>query len=272
MTISVLMSTYYRENPDYLDAAMKSIWTEQTRKPDQIVLVEDGPLTQQLDVVVEKWKNAIGASFTVVANNQNKGLSYALNDGLAYCKGDVVVRMDTDDLAYPARIEEEVRCLDEHPDISVVGSWIVEFVDSTDNVVSIKKAPETSEQIFRFGKKRNPVNHPSVAFRKDVIVNNGGYPHFYLFEDYCLWVTLLSKGVRFYNIQKPLLWFRVSKDMYARRGGMKYAMSELKVQRYIHQIGYITFYEMVRNCCMRSLGRLIPNSLRGYIYKKLLRE
>lgn len=271
MTTSVLMSTYIKEKPKYLDAAMKSIWTDQTCKPDQIVLVEDGVLTKELYDIIEKWRLDIGHAFCVVKNKQNQGLAKALNDGLRLCTGDIIIRMDTDDIAMPTRIEEQMNFLETHKNIQVVGAWIQEFIDSTDHVVSIRKTPETPDQIFRGAKTRNPMNHPTVAFRKDIVTLNGGYTHFLLFEDYCLWVQLLMKGVQFYNIQKPLLYFRISKDLYARRGGYIYAMSEIKLQRYFCKIGFISRIEMLKNCTVRFLGRFIPNDVRGFIYKRFLR-
>lgn len=265
------MSTYHREKPEYIDTAIRSIWVEQTRKPDQIVLVEDGPLTPELDQVISKWQDEIGKAFTLVKLNVNQGLALALNKGLEHCQGDIVVRMDTDDIAFPERIKEEVEFLEQHKDIDVVGSWVSEFVDRRDNVVSIRKTPETSTQIYQYGKYRNPMNHPSVVFRKDTIMKNGGFRHLYLFEDYYLWVILLKKGIKFHNIQKSLLWFRTSEDLYARRGGIKYALSEIKLLVCFYRMDYISFFTFANNCIMRLTARILPNKMRGFLYKNFLR-
>lgn len=272
MTISVLMSTYRREQPAYLDAAMKSIWTDQTRKPEQVVVVKDGALTPELDAVIDRWKELMGETLTVVANRQNRGLALALNSGLACCTGDIVARMDSDDIAFPTRIEEQAAYLEQHSEVGVVGAWIDEFVGTPDNVVSSRKTPETHPEIYRYGQMRNPMNHPTVVFRRHVVTEHGGYQHFYLFEDYYLWSRLLCAGVKFHNLQKSLIWFRMSDDLYERRGGWHYAISELKFQLRLHKTGYISLTEMLRNCGMRLAGRLIPNSLRGWIYKNILRK
>lgn len=271
MTCSVLMSTYYKENAEYLDIAFDSIWTSQTRKPEEIVLVEDGPLTAELCSVIEKWKGQLASSLVIVEKQHNEGLAKALNSGLAVAKGDIIIRMDSDDIAYPERISEEMEYLEQHHDIDVVGAWISEFIDNKENVVSVRKVPETAEEIYHFGKKRNPMNHPTVAFRRERIVNHGGYTHYLLFEDYYLWASLLLDGYKFHNIQKPLLWFRTSADMYARRGGLKYALTEISFQRYLHKIGYISTIELIKNTCMRFLGRVMPNSMRKHLYSSVMR-
>lgn len=271
MKVSVLMSTYCKEHPEYLNASLESIWTSQTRKPDEIVLVEDGPLTPELYAVVDDWKQSLGDALNIVVNETNQGLARSLNNGLEKAMGEIIVRMDSDDIAFPERIEEEMEIFEKNPDIDVVGSWISEFVDSTDNIVSQRKVPKTSAEIYEFGKYRSPMNHPSVAFRRDVIIKNGCYEHFLLFEDYCLWVRLLKNGCKFYNIQKPLLWFRSSLDMFARRGGLHYAVTEFKFQCFMYRLRYISLPILIRNSSMRFLARLIPNKLRKMIYMRAVR-
>jgi glycosyltransferase involved in cell wall biosynthesis len=271
MSVSVLMSTYIKENPDWLDASLRSIYDDQTQKPDEIVLVLDGPLTPELQAVINRWKTALKDVLTIVANMRNQGLALSLNDGLKVAKGDIIVRMDSDDIAFPERIEKQVEFMELHKDIDVVGAWITEFIGTPDNVRSIRKVPETSDEIYEFGKCRNPLNHPSVAFRRERIVEHGGYTHFLLFEDYCLWAQLLTKGYRFYNIQESLLWFRTSADMFSRRGGWHYAFTELKFQRYLYGIGYITLPTLLRNSIVRFNGRIMPNWMRRFMYSHYVR-
>lgn len=271
MRISVLMSTYYKDNAAFLDMAFESIWTAQTRKPDEIVLIEDGKLTSALYSTIEKWRKTLNGKLIIVENEKNLGLAKALNAGLAKATGDIIIRMDSDDIAKPERIEKEAYYLEQHPDIDVVGSWIDEFRNTPDDVINTRKVPETTTEILRFGKRRNPMNHPSVAFRRQRIIGHGGYTHFLLFEDYCLWAQLMMKGYRFYNIQESLLWFRTSDDVYARRGGWRYGITEIRFQKYLHNLGYISTTEMLENCAIRFISRITPNCLRKLIYIKLLR-
>jgi glycosyltransferase involved in cell wall biosynthesis len=139
MSVSVLISTYYKEKPEWLDASLHSIYTNQTRKPDEIVLVQDGPLTPELQVVISTWKTALGDKLTIVVNEKNMGLAMSLNNGLKVAKGDIIVRMDSDDIAYPERISKQVYFMEQHPDIDVVGSWVSEFIDTPENEISTRK-------------------------------------------------------------------------------------------------------------------------------------
>ena len=270
MKFSVLLSLYAKECPDYLRCSLESILL-QTKKAKEIILVKDGPLTQELDEIVNEYQTKI-ANLKVVFLSENKGLGRALNEGLNHCSYDLVARMDTDDVAKPDRFEKQMKIFQKYPDIDVVGSWIDEFEGDPSNVISIRKLPESHKEIWNYAKKRNPVNHPVVMFRKSAVLAAGGYKHFPLFEDYYLWVRMLLNGAKFYNVQESLLLFRTSSEMFKRRGGFKYACTEAKFQWHIHKLGFISFPETLMNICIRFGTRIIPNDLRGWIYKKLLRK
>lgn len=180
--------------------------------------------------------------------------------------------MDTDDIALPDRFEKQVDFMENHPEIDACSAWIDEFIDSPNNIISRRTLPETPEELYKFGKSRNPLNHPAVMFRKSAVIKAGGYQHFPLFEDYYLWVRMIMNGSKLYNLQESLLYFRSSKEMYKRRGGLKYALTEIKFQILLHKIGYISIYQMFRNCCTRFIARIIPNQLRGFLYKRILHK
>lgn len=148
----------------------------------------------------------------------NRGLGKALNEGLKYCSHELVARMDTDDIAMPERFEKQLAVFKKYPDIDVVGAWINEFEDNVSNIKSVRKLPELPDDIRQFAKRRNPINHPVVMFRKSAVLAAGGYRHFPLFEDYYLWIRMLMNGAKFYNIQESLLYFRFSSEMFKRRG------------------------------------------------------
>lgn len=270
MEFSVLISVYKKEQPQYLQESLDSIFG-QTLPPTEVILVCDGPLTEELDKVVECFAQQ-HREMRVVRLAQNRGLGNALREGLHHCSYEVVARMDTDDICKPDRFEVQIQYMEAHPEIDVVGSWIDEFIGDLSNVRSIRKLPEQHDDIVDFGRKRNPINHPSVVFRRSVVENAGSYRHFLLFEDYDLWVRMILKGARFHNIQRSLLFFRMSDDFFYRRGGQSYLHSEIQLQRLFHQIHYITWGRMMKNILIRTTMRCIPNKWRQKAYLFFLRK
>ena len=267
---SILISLYHKENPLFLRQSLKSIFT-QTLSPTEVVLVEDGPLTDELHEVVKKIKNQ-HPELKVVPLPTNQGLGKALNEGLKHCSYDLVARMDTDDIAKPDRFEKQLAIFRKHPEVDVVGAWIDEFEGDTSNVLSVRKVPEWHGKIIQFAKGRCPVNHPVVMFRKSAVLKVGGYKHFPLLEDYYLWIRMLINGARFYNIQESLLFFRFTPDMFRRRGGLKYAVTEMRLQYLFYQTGFINIFTMMKNISIRLVVRLLPNGLRSSLYKRTIRN
>jgi glycosyltransferase involved in cell wall biosynthesis len=267
---SVLLSVYKHEKPEYLKECFDSI-AQQTLQPTEIVLVEDGPLTgelyQAIDREAERFRTLVR-----IRLQKNSGLGVALAEGLKNCHYDIVARMDTDDICLPQRFEKQVVFLESHPDIDVVGTWITEFVGAPKNKVSIRNLPEEHQDIFEFGKSRNPINHPSVMFRKHAVTEAGSYQPFPLFEDYYLWARMLCQGHKFHNLQEALLLFRRSPEMMMRRGGQSYANNEVAFQKKLHDIGYISRPRMLQNIALRYGIRLLPNAARSWVYSHFLRS
>ncbi len=266
---TVLLSLYYKEDPQYLRQSLDSIFTQKLLA-DEVVLVKDGPLTEELNEIIVSY--ACRYPFLkIVSFSKNQGLGKALNEGLKHCSHDIVARMDTDDIAKPERFEKQLAVFKKHPDIDVVGAWIDEFENDISSVRSVRKLPEYQCDILTFAKRRNPINHPVAMFRKSAVLAAGGYQHFPLFEDYYLWIRMLINGAKFYNIQESLLYFRFSPEMFKRRGGWKYAMNEFRFQWMMRKLHFISILEFIQNVFVRFLTRIVPNFLREIVYKKLLR-
>ena len=160
----------------------------------------------------------------------------------------------------------------EHPETDVVGSWVEEFSETPSHPVSIRKVPESHEELLRFSRKRNPMNHPTVMFRKKSVLEAGNYRDCPLFEDYDLWVRMLHNGAHFHNLQEPLLWFRLSSQLYSRRGGRHYIRKEIDFQKLMHQEGHISWGRMVLNILIRTTMRALPGKWRKYGYLFFLRK
>lgn len=266
---SVLLSLYYKENPSYLSQSLDSIF-QQTSLPGEIVIVKDGPLPVLVDKVLDRY-SSICPTLKIIVLPFNQGLGKALNEGLKHCSYDLIARMDTDDIAKPDRFEKQIKVFQEHQEIDVVGAWIDEFERDISHVTSVRKLPESPNEILSFAKKRNPINHPVVMFRKKAVMAVGGYQHFPLFEDYYLWVRMLINGAKFYNIQESLLYFRSSSDMFRRRGGLKYMNTEIRFQNFLLKSHFITLTRYLQNVAIRAITRMMPNSLRRILYKRILR-
>lgn len=268
MNFTVLLSLYYKEQPSFLVQCFDSLFY-QTLQPNEIILVKDGPLTPELDNIVAEYEKRYPI-IKVVPLEKNSGLGNALNEGLKHCSYDLIARMDTDDIAYPTRFEKQVKFMTNNPDIDACSSWIDEFVDSTDNIISTKKLPEINEEIKKYAKHRSPLNHPAVIYRKKAVMEVNGYSGFP--EDYYLWVKMIMNGSKMYNIQESLLYFRYSPDMIKRRGGWKYAKDDIKSQKQFYKMGFIGIATLIYNIIIRVAVRLIPNVFRNFIYIKFLRK
>lgn len=268
---SVLMSVYFKENPNWLEYSIESMMN-QTVKPDEFVLVEDGPLTEELDSAVEKYAEKYPKIFNVVKIEKNGGLGPALKLGVENCRNEYIAMMDSDDYSVPDRIEKELNMFLENPDLGMVGSNVSEFIDDIDNVVSSVVLPESNEDIIKFSKKRNPFRHPSVLFKKSVVMSAGNYREYYLCDDYDMWLRMIRNNCICYNIQDVLVYMRIGADFYKRRGGSKYFKSIKKFKKEQLENGYFTKLEYYKSVIPHAIVCYMPNNLRDLVYRKLLRK
>ena len=268
MKFSVLLSVYTIENPKFLRESIDSIYA-QTLLPDEVVLIEDGPLNDELNAVIEDLKVKYD-TLRVIPLKEKQGLGTALNIGLETCKYDIVARMDTDDICKPNRFEKQIKFMESHPEIDLCSAWVDEIEGDIDNVISQRKIPENHLDIYEYGKKKCPVNHPVTVYRKNSVLKAGGYGKYP--EDYLLWVKMLTNGCKFYGFQESLLWYRLSKDFIKRRGGLTYACHEFQDQMKFYKMGYINLFQFLMNATIRFTVRLIPSPVRSLTYRYLLRK
>ena len=262
------MSVHDADDPIFFDAAIDSI-TSQTVCPDEIVLVKDGCLGSDLERVVKKWEMRLKDRLSVVTLEASKGLGEALRVGTEHCKYELVARMDADDVSVPDRFEKQIAFLKINPGIDVVGSWVGEFSKSPEEVISHRATPVQPEDVRRYARFRNPVNHPSVMLKKKPLHAVGGYLPFPGFEDYYLWARLLMRGHKIANIPEVLVKQRISHQFYKRRGGWTYVMQELSLQRELLRMGFINRRVYLANIVFRIIVRFMPLSIRRQIYKGL---
>lgn len=266
---SVLMSVYRKENSRYFRESIESV-LNQTVVTDDFVIVCDGPLTDELNSVISEYEKS-NSIFNIVRLKENKGLGKALNEGLKHCRHELVGRMDSDDICIADRFERQLEIFS-LMNVDIVGGAVTEFSDSIDNPISNRVLPHKHDDIVAFSKKRNPFNHPSVMFRKSVVLAAGGYKDFPYFEDYYLWVRMLSKGAIGYNIEEPILYMRAGSDMYQRRGGRRYVKHMLRYKKEIYNMGYTTRWQYLQSTVPHVVVGMMPNKLRQIFYKKVLRK
>lgn len=238
---SVLISVYYKEISRYLDRAFQSITDDQVLKPNEIVLVKDGPLTKELDGVIEKYQKRYPNLFKIVALEKNYGLGKALNIGLKNCTYELVARMDGDDISKPERFKKQIDIFKENPNLDILGSWIDEFIEKDEEITvrSIRKVPEKSDEIYQKLKSICAFNHPTVMYRKSKVIGVGSYLQEFILEDYYLWIRLALNRANMYNIQESLLNFRITEGTSKRRGGIKLLKSDIKFQKKLYKSGFI---------------------------------
>lgn len=268
---SVLMSVYYKEKPEYLEQSIDSM-LKQSIKPDEFILVEDGPLTAELYSVIKKFAKRYNSLFKILKNKTNIGLGPSLNKGIQASKNELIARMDSDDISPSNRCEEQLKCFMSNPQLGIVGSWEAEFIGNTDNVVSVHKVPERDGEIKDFMHRRCAILHPTVMYKKTEVIRSGNYHSVPLYEDYDLFSRMsLEYDVKAYNIQKSLYYIRTSPDFYKRRGGLKYAKTVLNFKWNQHIKGYMTWKDFIVSGLGQAIVCILPNYIRKVIYLKLLR-
>lgn len=269
---SVLMSLYKNENADNFRTAIYSM-ISQTCPPDEIVLVEDGPLTDSLYAVINELEERYSHLISLVVNEKNQGLGKSLQKGLKKAKNELVARMDTDDIAVSDRCRKQLIFMEEHRDVAIVGGQIEEFVENEKNIVGKRKVPLSDDELKKYTRKRCPFNHMTVMFRRSDVMEVGNYQDWFWNEDYYLWIRMMIAGKKFANLSETLVKVRVGSDMYKRRGGLKYFISEKKIQKLMlsnHIIGYFRYSINISERFILQV--LLPNWLRGIVFKKIARK
>jgi glycosyltransferase involved in cell wall biosynthesis len=264
---SLLVPVYDGDRPDYLRRALRSAVDDQTVRPDQVVIVRDGPVRDELARCLDELQASIPVPVTFVPLPHNGGLGPALDQGLAASWFDVIARMDADDVAMPHRFEVELPLIQ---DADIVGAGLLEFVTDTDDIVGQRVPPTDPGQIQRYARMHDPFNHPTVVYRRHAVLAAGGYGDLPLMEDYALFARMLGNGARAVNVAEPLIFYRVGAEAFKRRGGTGLLRSELRLQREFRQHGFTTSAQYLRNVVVRGGYRLIPWWCRRAVYRPII--
>ncbi len=266
---SLLLPVYAGDVAWQLERAFASSVVEQTLRPAEVVLVQDGPVGPQLAAAIEALGGSGEVPVRVVRLERNGGLAHALQAGLAACSHEVVARMDADDVSLPVRFARQIPLIARGCDL--VGTGMFEFMQDDpggeERVVAVRTPPVGAERIVRFARFHDPFNHPTVVFRKDAVLRVGGYEDLGSVEDYWLFARMIAAGSTVANVAEPLLMYRVDGGAYRRRGGWRLVRSEWLLQRAFLRISFTTRAQFVRNVAVRGAYRLIPMPVRRSMYR-----
>jgi len=264
---SILLPVYHKDNKEYLTLSIESM-LNQTVKSDDFVIVKDGPLTEELNELLNKYASNKNNHIHIVGLETNSGLGTSLDYGLGFCKNELVARMDADDISLPSRCEKLLKLFDENPNLSIAGTNIDEFYDDPNHVVSSRVVPTTHEAIEKYNRRRQGFNHPTVMFKKSEVLRVGSYPHFRHMEDKDLFFRMLNNGCIGANIPESLLLFRSNKDSFKRRKGKEYRKATIMVAKLNYKRGYIKYSDYLYMYWGQQIMRFLPN----WLLVKLLRK
>ncbi|MBS7295863.1 MAG: glycosyltransferase [Treponema sp.] len=267
---SATIGCYKNDNPKDFETAFLSIYN-QTVRPDEIIITVDGPIPPELDAVVTRFETEYLA--VILRSEQNNGQGIAHSMAVSHAKYDWIAIMDADDISVPDRFEKQLAVIADHPEISVLGGQIDEFIGTPDNVVGIRNVPLEDYMIKRYLRIRCPFNHTSILLNTHMVKEAGNYQGWHYNEDYFLYCRMLEKGAVFCNLPDILCHVRVGKEMYERRGGWRYFKSEAKLQGWMYKHKIIAFPRYCINVAIRLCVQVfMPNWLRGFVFQKLFRK
>ncbi|WP_395108972.1 glycosyltransferase [Actinomadura sp. SCN-SB] len=262
---ALLMTVYGGDREDHLRAAYASAVHEQSLRPDQVILVQDGPVPEELERGLADLVDGSPVEVTFVRLEDNRGLGPALDAGLQASRHDIVARMDADDIAMPHRFEVQVPLVGAGADL--VGAGLLEFGTDIADIVGRRVPPSDPEDIARYSRLHDPFNHPTVVYRRSAVMAAGGYGDLPLMEDYWLFARMIANGARVVNVAEPLVYYRVGDGAYERRGGRDLLRSELRLQREMLREGFISQTQYLRNVVVRGGYRLVPTMIRRPVYR-----
>ena len=273
MKYSVLMSVYKNDDADFLKIALESIYDKQTRKPDEVVVVFDGPLKEPLYQVLNEFQKGREDVIKYYPQEVNRGLGEALRIGSELCTGDYLLRMDSDDISDAQRFEKQIAYVEAHPEIDVVGTDIAEFnEDPFTEEMRTRVCHANHEDIVKMCKKRNPMNHVTVCIKKSSLIEAGGYQTLLLLEDYLLWINMINAGCKLANINEALVYVRVGNGFDSKRGSKERVTGWRVLQDKMLEGGIINKWEAFKNMIyIRAFVNTSPK-LKKFVYEKFLRK
>lgn len=271
MNYSVLMTVYDKDNPLYFKTALKSM-INQTKIPDEIVIVKDGPVNSNIQSVINDIKNESSILIKEIQLEKNKGLGLALNEGIKYCRNELIARMDSDDISLPTRCEKQVIEFEKDSELDIIGCPVIEFIGEINNKVGERKVPLDNNSIYRYCKKRDPFNHPTVMYKKSKLEAVGCYSDLRKNQDTDLWIKMLSNNAKCLNLPDVLLYFRFDEKTYKKRKNWLNTKLLIKIRWKAYLNRFCSFFDFFQVLVAQLIIFIMPMKIQKFIYKNLLRR
>ena len=241
----------------------------QTCPPDEIIIVADGPLGSELEKSLDNFsKNCF---IRAIKLEINVGPGMAKHHAVLASRNTLIAIMDADDIALPERFEKQ---LNEFAlgDVDILGGFIEEFSDIPGDLEIIRKVPLDKSSILKFTKRRNPINHVTLMFKKDIYQDVGGYSSKRHSEDWDLIIRMLNHGAGIRNIPEVLVHVRAGEKMLSKRKKFRNAKDQINTFVTIYQLGFINSYYLVTNIFISIISVIIPKTGLSLIYRLFLRN
>ncbi|MHB1063500.1 MAG: glycosyltransferase [Georgenia sp.] len=270
---SVLLPVYRGDSATFFHRAVRSATVEQERRPDELVIVRDGPVGPELAEVLGALREGTASPagdvpVRLVELEENRGLAAALERGLGACSYEIIARADADDISLPPRFAVQIPLVEAGLDL--LGSAITEFVDDERELGMSRVLPTSAPEIAATARFRDPFNHPSVVYRRSAVERAGGYRHVDLLEDYWLFARMIATGARVGNVPDTLVLYRIGAGAYRRRGGLRLLRAELELQWRFRTSGFTSTAQFLRNVLVRGVYRLVPEPVRKIAYRQMV--
>ncbi|MBN2531986.1 MAG: glycosyltransferase [Spirochaetales bacterium] len=254
MLVSVIMSVY--NSARYMKYAIESI-LNQSYKDIEFLIMDDDSLDGSVSILKQYEKK--DSRIRVMENKINYGLTVSLNTLIRNTKGELIARMDADDISKEKRLEKQIQLFKTDENLDIAGTF-AEDIDKDFNVIRHRKVPVEDSDIKRMLPLMNPLNHPSVMFRKSIISRIGYYnERFRTTQDYDLWFRAAAAGLKFHNLPEYLLQYRVD-DNYMKKKAWKYRWTEYRIRISGYKKIKLPIYKWVYGFIPIILG-VIPENL-----------
>lgn len=267
---SVLMSVHINENAEHFAVSIQSL-LDQTVVTNDFVIVCDGPLSKELDKVLEEYDSRYPGLFHIVRLTENVGVGLAAKAGLAVCRNDLIAKMDSDDISLPDRCRMQLSRFSENPDLALIGGVIEEFDNRTGKVFAVRTVPEENSAIRTYARRRSPFNNVTVMYRKSAAEAAGGYRDLRRGEDYDLYLRMLIDGCYAQNLPQTLVRVRVDSDTHRRRASWSAMKGCARIWWHAYRVGYSSLADLLICLCGQMFLVICPGRVQQMLYKRFLR-